>query len=162
MKPPRRCFGQDIRRPGHSALTAPGAECRAGRMGRSPQRKLFMIMTQSTRDHTVATPEHGAAALIASPTRPAGRATDSMEIQTIKARQKAMWESGDFGQIARSIENVAEEFMARQPLRAGARVLDVASGTGNLAVVAARRGCAVSGIDIAANLAAQARPRAAP
>jgi ubiquinone/menaquinone biosynthesis C-methylase UbiE len=72
-----------------------------------------------------------------------------------------MWESGDFGQIARSIENVAEEFMTRQPLRPDTRVLDVACGTGNLAVVAARRGCVVSGIDIASNLIAQARSRAA-
>jgi SAM-dependent methyltransferase len=83
------------------------------------------------------------------------------DLEAIKARQKATWESGDFGQIARSIENVAEEFMARQPLRRGLRVLDVACGTGNLAVIAARQGCAVSGIDIAANLLDQARARAA-
>ena len=78
----------------------------------------------------------------------------------IKAKQKATWESGDFGQIARTIENVAEEFMARQPLRPDAEVLDVACGTGNLAVIAARRGCEVSGVDIASNLIAQARNRA--
>ena len=59
-------------------------------------------------------------------------------LEAVKARQKATWESGDFGQIARTIENVAEEFMARQPLRPGAHVLDVACGTGNLAVIAAR------------------------
>jgi ubiquinone/menaquinone biosynthesis C-methylase UbiE len=82
-------------------------------------------------------------------------------LEAVKARQKATWESGDFGQIARSIENVAEEFMARQPLLPGAKVLDVASGTGNLAVIAARRGCEVSGIDIARNLIVQARARAA-
>jgi 2-polyprenyl-3-methyl-5-hydroxy-6-metoxy-1,4-benzoquinol methylase len=82
-------------------------------------------------------------------------------LDAIKARQKATWESGDFGQIARTIENDAEEFMARRPLRPGAQVLDVACGTGNLAVIAARRGCAVSGIDIAANLIEQARARAA-
>lgn len=79
----------------------------------------------------------------------------------IKARQKATWESGDFGQIAQSIENFAEEFMARQPLRPGARVLDVACGTGNLAIIAARQGCVVHGIDIAANLLSQAHARAA-
>lgn len=50
--------------------------------------------------------------------------------------------------------------MARRPLRPGAKVLDVASGTGNLAVIAARRGCEVSGIDLAKNLVAQARARA--
>src|SRR6185369_1214420 len=81
-------------------------------------------------------------------------------LEAVKARQKATWESGDFGQIARTIENVAEEFMARQPLQPGSRVLDVACGTGNLAVLAARRGCVVSGIDIASNLIIQARTRA--
>ena len=82
-------------------------------------------------------------------------------LEAVKARQKATWESGDFGQIARSIENVAEEFMVRQPLQPGSHVLDVACGTGNLAVIAARRGCVVSGIDIARNLIDQARTRAA-
>ena len=78
----------------------------------------------------------------------------------VRAKQKATWESGDFGQIARVIENVAEEFMGRLQLRPGQRVLDVACGTGNLAVIAARRGCATSGVDIAANLIEQARARA--
>ena len=86
--------------------------------------------------------------------------TTVTDLSTIKAKQKATWESGDFGQIARSIENVAEEFMARQPMRPGWQVLDVACGTGNLAVIAAQHGCLVSGIDIAANLLAQARARA--
>src|ERR1051325_1102547 len=82
-------------------------------------------------------------------------------LEKIKASQKSTWESGDFGQIARTIENVAEDFMSRQPLWPGAHVLDVACGTGNLAVLAARRGCAVTGIDIARNLIEQARARAA-
>jgi len=82
-------------------------------------------------------------------------------LEAIKARQKATWESGDFGQIARSIETAAEEFMGRQPLKNGSQVLDVACGTGNLAVIAARRSCSVSGIDIASNLISQARARAA-
>jgi SAM-dependent methyltransferase len=81
-------------------------------------------------------------------------------LTAIKAKQKATWESGDFGQVAQVIENVAEDFMTRQPLRPGLQVLDVACGTGNLAVIAAARGCVVSGIDIATNLLAQARVRA--
>ncbi len=88
-------------------------------------------------------------------------ATTIPDLEIIKARQKATWESGDFGQIARSIEPVAEEFMARQPLRRGSSVLDVACGTGNLAVIAARKGCLVQGIDIATNLIDQAQARAA-
>jgi len=96
--------------------------------------------------------------------RPAAAPVDLTTIpnlEALKAKQKATWESGDFGQIARTIETVAEEFMARLPLKAGLRVLDVACGTGNLAVVAARRGCETSGIDIAANLISQARDRSA-
>src|SRR5882762_4615056 len=82
-------------------------------------------------------------------------------LDAVKAKQKATWESGDFGQIARSIENVAEEFMARQSIQPGTHVLDVACGTGNLAVIAARHVCTVWGIDIARNLICQARIRAA-
>jgi SAM-dependent methyltransferase len=90
-----------------------------------------------------------------------GAITAIPNLEVIKARQKATWEAGDFGQIARSIESAAEEFMARQSLRRGLRVLDVACGTGNLAVIAARQGCEVHGIDIAGNLIEQARMRSA-
>jgi ubiquinone/menaquinone biosynthesis C-methylase UbiE len=82
------------------------------------------------------------------------------DLQTIKARQKATWESGDFGEVAKTIMPVAEEFIGRLPLRAGMRVLDVACGSGNLAVAVARLGCKAAGVDIAANLVAQARARA--
>jgi SAM-dependent methyltransferase len=82
------------------------------------------------------------------------------DLAALRAKQKATWESGDFGQIAIHIQDVAEEFMARQTLRPGRPVLDVACGTGNLAVIAARQGCVVSGIDIATNLLTQARARA--
>jgi SAM-dependent methyltransferase len=82
------------------------------------------------------------------------------DIQSIKARLKATWESGDFGQVATFLIPIAEQFMARTELRPGMKVLDAACGTGNLAIIAARRGCITSGLDIAANLVAQARERA--
>jgi len=88
-------------------------------------------------------------------------ATAIPNLEVIKAKQKATWEAGDFGQIALSIEHIAEEFMAGLSLLPSCRVLDVACGTGNLAVIAARRGSEVHGIDIAGNLIAQARARAA-
>jgi SAM-dependent methyltransferase len=71
-----------------------------------------------------------------------------------------VWESGDFGLIARHNEPSAAEFMERLSLREGERLLDLACGTGNLAVLAARAGCVTTGLDIAANLIAQARVRA--
>jgi SAM-dependent methyltransferase len=81
------------------------------------------------------------------------------DIDVIKARQKSTWESGDFGQVAKFIMPVAEQFMARIELRPGMKVLDAACGTGNLAWIAARHGCVTSGLDIASNLVAQARQR---
>jgi SAM-dependent methyltransferase len=82
------------------------------------------------------------------------------DIQSIKARQKSTWESGDFGQVAKFIMPDAEQFMARLDLQPGAKVLDAACGTGNLAVLAALRGCLTFGLDIASNLIGQARERA--
>ncbi len=86
---------------------------------------------------------------------------NTTDLQAIKARQRATWESGDFGQVAKTIMPVAEEFIARLPSRPGMHVLDVACGSGNLAVAATRRGGRAKGVDIAANLVAQARERAA-
>jgi SAM-dependent methyltransferase len=57
-------------------------------------------------------------------------------------------------------ENTATEFMARRGPLPGMDVLDVACGTGNLAIPAARAGATVTGTDIAPNLLDQARTRA--
>ena len=75
----------------------------------------------------------------------------------LTARASSVWTSGDFLPIARSFAPGAEEFIARLGLRPGEAVLDVACGTGNLAIPAARAGARVSGIDIAPNLIAEAR-----
>jgi SAM-dependent methyltransferase len=80
--------------------------------------------------------------------------------QAARARCKATWEAGDFSLVAKFNEPVAEEFLLRLPLKPGARILDLACGTGNLAVPAARAGCCASGVDIAGNLIAKARSRA--
>ena len=76
-------------------------------------------------------------------------------------RSRAVWSSGDFGRIARGYEAGAAEFIARLGIAPDERVLDVACGTGNLALPAARAGAAVTGIDIAPNLLAQAYEQAA-
>lgn len=73
---------------------------------------------------------------------------------------KATWMAGDYSEIAKSIEHEADAFIDRLYIRPGERVLDVACGSGNLALAAARRGADVTGIDIASNLIARARERA--
>lgn len=80
---------------------------------------------------------------------------------TLKSNLKATWMAGDFGEIAKFTQKVAEAFVARAPIRAGNRLLDVACGTGNVSLPAARAGAEVTGVDIATNLLEQARARAA-
>jgi SAM-dependent methyltransferase len=78
----------------------------------------------------------------------------------LKKGMKATWMAGDFGKIARLQERTGEEFVQRLGLRPGMRVLDVACGTGNQSIPAARTGADVTGVDIATNLLEQARKRA--
>jgi SAM-dependent methyltransferase len=80
-----------------------------------------------------------------------------VETDALTARTKATWMAGDFGKIAQAYEPGAAAFIARLNLQPGDRVLDVACGTGNLAIPAARSGAQVTGIDIAPNLLEQAR-----
>jgi len=84
-----------------------------------------------------------------------------IDIAAIKARMRDTWMAGDFGVIARFAEKLVEEFVERLPLKAGVSVLDVACGTGNGVIPAARTGATVTGVDIAPNLVEQARTRAA-
>ena len=74
---------------------------------------------------------------------------------------KAAWMAGDFGQIANYISDESERFVGRVGVKPGIRLLDVACGTGNSAIPAARAGAQVTGVDIATNLLEQARQRAA-
>ena len=82
------------------------------------------------------------------------------DIAALKSKMRASWMAGDFGVIARYAEKAEEEFVQRLHLSPGKRVLDVACGTGNTAIPAARAGATVTGVDIALNLLAQARERA--
>jgi ubiquinone/menaquinone biosynthesis C-methylase UbiE len=78
----------------------------------------------------------------------------------LKSWLRATWMAGNFGVIARVTEPAADAFVELRRLVPGMRVLDVACGTGNLAIPAARCGAVVFGVDIAPNLLDQARARA--
>lgn len=85
----------------------------------------------------------------------------AQDFSQLKSQMKAVWMAGDFGQIAKFSADAAEDFIKRTPLKPGMRVLDIACGTGNTAIPAARTGASVTGVDIATNLLEQARQRAA-
>jgi SAM-dependent methyltransferase len=76
-------------------------------------------------------------------------------------RQRAMWTAGDYPDIATTIEDVAEGVVAAAGISAGDDVLDVATGSGNAALAAARAGARVTGLDLTPKLLEVARRRAA-
>ena len=83
------------------------------------------------------------------------------DLQAIKQRQQQTWASGDFHAIAARIVLVAEHLADSADLHAGWRVLDVATGSANAAIAAARLGCSVVGVDYVPALLERGRVRAA-
>jgi SAM-dependent methyltransferase len=82
-------------------------------------------------------------------------------IDTLKTQLKATWMDGNYDYFSRFMESSAVEFLDRLEVPRGAKFLDVACGSGQLGLIAARRGARVTGVDIASNLIAAARGRAA-
>jgi len=82
------------------------------------------------------------------------------ELETLKSRLRSTWIAGDFGQIAKSYTDSAAQFVSQLNLQPGTKLLDVACGTGNLSLPAARFGADVTGVDIAPNLLQQAQESA--
>lgn len=85
--------------------------------------------------------------------------TTVVDYDSIKVRQQRVWGSGDYASVASLIVPIAELLCEEAGLRAGERVLDVACGSGNAVLAAARRGCAVTGLDYVPELLARARER---
>lgn len=82
------------------------------------------------------------------------------EVASISERQWAIWSAGDFHLIGVGQLIVGEILCEEMGLTAGARVLDVACGSGNTSLAAARRMARVSGVDIVPALLEWARRRA--
>ncbi len=79
---------------------------------------------------------------------------------SVKARQQAMWASGDFAVIGTTLQIVGEVLCEELDLRAGERVLDVAAGNGNATLAAARRFGRVTSTDYVPALLERGRLRA--
>lgn len=82
------------------------------------------------------------------------------DIDQLKSRLKTTWMAGDYDIFSRYLETDALLFFRRLGITPGMKVLDVATGAGQLALIAARAGAAVTGCDIATNWIERARNRA--
>jgi ubiquinone/menaquinone biosynthesis C-methylase UbiE len=72
-----------------------------------------------------------------------------------------MWDSGNYGAVAEKISTAGETLVDAAGIEPGMELLDVACGTGNATIPAAKRGARVTGLDFARRLLGEARERAA-
>jgi SAM-dependent methyltransferase len=91
---------------------------------------------------------------------PQERKVSVVDLSAVKARQQAMWASGDFAVIGTTLQLVGENLCEAVDVLSGASVLDVACGNGNAALAAARRWCRVTGLDYVPSLLRGAAARA--
>jgi len=82
------------------------------------------------------------------------------ELDNLKVRLKTIWMAGDYDRFSRYMETGAREFYERLQVAPGCRLLDVGCGSGQLALMAAKDGLEVTGVDIASNWVERARTRA--
>lgn len=85
----------------------------------------------------------------------------SIDVSGIKQGQRMMWSAGDYPEVARRISSVAELIVERVGAAPGMQLLDVATGSGNVAIPAAQAGAEVTGLDLTPELLEAARRRAA-
>ena len=84
-----------------------------------------------------------------------------IDVEALKASHHATWAAGDYAAIAELIDEIPPpHLLARAGVQAGDSVLDVAAGTGNVALLAAKAGADVVGLDLAPELFEMARARA--
>lgn len=82
-------------------------------------------------------------------------------LKAIKERQQQAWSSGNYAKEGVRFVVISELLCEAVDLRSTQRVLDVATGNGNTALAAARRFCAVVGVDYVPALLQDGRGRAA-
>jgi ubiquinone/menaquinone biosynthesis C-methylase UbiE len=88
--------------------------------------------------------------------------SDAADLEAVKQAQQKVWSEGDFAMVAGLVMMVSEELVEALDVVPGERVLDVACGSGNAALAAARRSWGnVVGVDFVPALLERARERAA-
>ena len=84
----------------------------------------------------------------------------ALQLDEYKARQRSVWEAGEYAALSGYIADVGERVVERAAPQRGMRVIDVACGTGNAARPAARTGAHVTGLDLTPRLLEAGREKA--
>jgi SAM-dependent methyltransferase len=84
-----------------------------------------------------------------------------MAFEELKQRQSVVWGNGPFERIAETATGSYDDLVARLAPQQGERWLDIACGTGAVALRAAKAGAKVTGSDLAPALVERARELAA-
>ena len=84
------------------------------------------------------------------------------QLDDVKHANRSVWALGDYDAMMRAegLYEVGARLVRRLEVTAGERVVDVACGTGNAAIPAARVGAEVTGVDLAPEMLDTARARA--
>jgi SAM-dependent methyltransferase len=83
----------------------------------------------------------------------------STDLAGFKQRQRKLWAAGDYAVTARRFEDVAAELVAACGLVPGQRALDLAAGTGNVALAIARSGASPEACDLTPELVQRGKAR---
>jgi ubiquinone/menaquinone biosynthesis C-methylase UbiE len=84
----------------------------------------------------------------------------TIKLNAIKEKQQKTWASGNYAVIGNQLVIMGELLCEAVDVHSGQKVLDVATGSGNTAISAARRYCDVTGIDYVPELIGHAKERA--
>lgn len=74
------------------------------------------------------------------------------EWDEVKERAKAAWALGDYARVAEMLQPAADRLVEACSISQGTHVLDVAAGTGNVAIAAAKKGAKVVASDLTPSL----------
>src|SRR5215467_4300561 len=89
----------------------------------------------------------------------ASKPDGATQIESLKSRLQKTWMAGDYDRFSRYMEDGARQYYERLDIPPGAKLLDVACGSGQLALMASRDGFDATGVYIAENHLERARER---
>jgi len=138
---------------------APSAELVAEAMQRAGLRHEHISAATST-PHFVAAAFAGASTSMLNTLKEGTTMTITSDYTELRDKQQKVWSSGDYNKIAHITVPVSEHLVDHVGVMPSTHVLDVATGTGHVALAAARRGAVVRGMDYVPELLDIARRRA--